>query len=498
MKSVPFLFAAVTVAFGQAPQPAASDCAVDGVIVNSLTGEPIPRARITLNPGRVSSTAAADSSGKWSFSNVVCGKAPLTVTRPGFVQKTSRPLTLLSGSPVHDVKIELTPQSVFVGRVLDDQGDPVMGAKIAALAARVVDGRFIFQGVGQADTNDLGDYRIAALPRGKYVLCSSLNSAPAVAESCYPGPVEGGAASAMDVPAGRENRVDFALNQTPGVHVRGTISGLPAGRGAINLVKRGASAAFGGNSAAVINNRFDIRAAPGSYTLTADYFEGGKHLFARVPLEVGTSDIDNVAVTLEAGFVVAGTVTMASQSAQAAARPQVGVELRSPELINARFSAKWDADHTSFTFDGMTPDTCKLYISPPAPFYVKSATMAGQDILNGEFTLSPGSGPIEIVLGDDGGSLEGDVVDADGQPATGGVMALRNERAAVVMAQAAGHFKLQNLAPGDYTVYAWDDPTEVAYADTDWMRRYGGPGVAATVTAGQSTQVKLTLQKVPE
>lgn len=47
-------------------------------------------------------------------------------------------------------------------------------------------------------------------------------------------------------------------------------------------------------------------------------------------------------------------------------------------------------------------------------------------------------------------------------------------------------------------VHAWDDPTEVAYADTGWMRRYGGTGVAATVTAGQTLQVKLTLQKVPE
>lgn len=490
------LFAAAAVAFSQAPQPTASDCTVDGIVVNSITGEPIPRARIVFN----SDPAASDSQGKWRLSHVACGAALLIATRPGFVPKESRALTLVSGSPIHDVKIELTPQSVFVGRVLDDQGDPVPGARINALAARVVDGRIGFYGInGAGSANDLGDYRIAGVPRGKYILCSNLPGAPTVAESCYPGPVQGGAASAMDVPAGRETRVDFALNQTPGVHIRGTISGVPEGRGAgVSLIKRGANTGFAGNSGTVDNGHFDIRAVPGSYILAADEFEEGKHLFARIPIEVGTSDIDNLAVTLDTGFTETGTVSISSQSGQAAAKPQFDIGLRSAELINVRLLAKWDADHTSFTFDGMTPDNAMLDLAPPAPFYVKSATVAGQDILNGEFALSQGGGPIEIVLNDDGGSIEGDVVDADGQPATGGVLALRNGGAVSAAAQTNGHFKIQNLAPGDYAVYAWDIPGEVAYADTDWMRHYGGTGVAATVTAGQNTQVKLTLQKVPQ
>jgi hypothetical protein len=104
------------------------------------------------------------------------------------------------------------------------------------------------------------------LPRGKYIVCSNLPGALTLAESRYPGPVEGGAASAMDVPAGRETRVDFALNQTPGVHVRGTIAGVPAGRGAgISLIKRGANAGFVVGAGTVDNSRFDIRAVPGPY-----------------------------------------------------------------------------------------------------------------------------------------------------------------------------------------------------------------------------------------
>jgi hypothetical protein len=506
MKSVLFFLAGAALACGQSavinqpPKPTAFDCAADGFVVNSLTGEPIPRAHVELILPGATSSASADSSGKWNLANLACGAAPVTVTRPGFLQKVSRPLTLVSGSPVHGVKTELTPQSVFYGRVLDDQGDPVMGAQIGIFISRVVDGRVSFQRTGAGSTNDLGDYRIADLQRGKYIVCATLPGALTLAESCYPGPVEGGAASAMEVPAGRETRVDFALNQTPGIHLRGTISGLPAGRGVgIRFVKRGTNAGPGGNVGNVNNNRFDFRVAPGSYTLAADYFESGKHLLARVPIEAGTSDIDNVAVPLEPGFTVAGTVTIASPSGRTAARPQFPFDLRfSGSPISGTVVAKWEADHASFTFDEVAPDNYRLYASAPAPFYVKSATLAGQDVLNGEFALSQAAGPIEIVLSDDGGSIDGDIVDADGQPATGAVMALRNGRAVSVTAQASGHFKLQNLAPGDYTVYAWDDPAQVAYADTEWMRRYGGSGVAVTITAGQNSQVRLTQQKVPE
>jgi len=70
-------------------------------------------------------------------------------------------------------------------------------------------------------------------------------------------------------------------------------------------------------------------------------------------------------------------------------------------------------------------------------------------------------------------------------------------RAANLMAQPNGHFKLQNVAPGDYAIYAWANPDEVAYADPDWMRRNGGGGMAVTVAAGQSQQIKLTEQSVP-
>jgi hypothetical protein len=58
---------------------------------------------------------------------------------------------------------------------------------------------------------------------------------------------------------------------------------------------------------------------------------------------------------------------------------------------------------------------------------------------------------------------------------------------------ADGHFRVANLAPGDYKVYAWDDITQVAYAEPEWMRRQGDKGQSVTVSAVQTAQVKLDL-----
>jgi hypothetical protein len=454
--------------------------------------------------------ATTDSSGQWNFSNVACGQATLTATRVGFLWRAARsmnptlPANLVSGSPTHDVKLELTPQSVVYGKVVDDQGDPVQNAQVTVLASVVTEGKATFQPRGAATTNDLGEYRIPGVTRGKYIVCARPNDQGPLprggpqtmsAEVCYPGPIEGGSASAMDVSAGRESKVDFNLNQVPAVHVRGTVSGLPEGRGSgFSLTKRGA-AAGGALPGVVRDGKFDIVASPGSYLLVADYFEAGKRLSARVPVEVGTSDLDNVTIHLDSTFSVTGTVRIDSQSGRAGKTNQFAMNLRASEPLNSGGQLRWDpANGSSFTFADLLPGTYRLDFFPPAPYYIKSATLGGQDVLSGEFSLSAGAGPIAIVLRDDGGSIEGDVTNADGQAVAGSVMLLRNERATVVMS--TGHFKLQNLAPGDYTVYAWDDSSEVEYANPEWMRRFSGTSV--TVTAGQNSQIKLTQQSVPE
>lgn len=486
-----------------------TDCAADGTVVNAVTGEPIVRAHVAYTSARNVYSASTDSSGRWALANVACGAGQLIVTRQGFLQNAPRSgsvqqLNLVSGSPRHDVKAQLVPQSVAVGKVSDDQGDPIQNVQINAMSARVVDGKLRFQQSVGATTNDLGEYRLANLAAGRYIFCAHVNPAPTpasmqtiTADSCYPGPPEGGAASAMDVAPGRESKVDFTMSQVVAIHIRGTVTGLPEGRTlGVGLTRRGSDFGSPSYPGQVQNGKFDFRVPPGSYMLTTDYFEAGKRFSARVPIDAGSSDVDNVVVHLDTTFSVTGVVRVVSASGRTPGK--FGFMLRPSESVVGTGQLKWDADNTSFTMNDMVPGSFRVDPNPPAGFYVASATLAGQDILHNEIPISQAAGPIEITLRDDGGSIEGDIADAAGQPAAGVVLLLKgNTRVTTAPPQPSGHFKLQSIPPGEYTIYAWDDITSVQYADPDWMRRNGTGGASVTVTAGQTSQLKLTQQIAP-
>jgi hypothetical protein len=536
MKPIPLsLFAAVAFVFtgmaqtpaikqangavvNQPPPPSAYDCAADGTVVNAVTGEPIARAKVNLTVAGVVYSTTTNGAGAWVLSNAGCAPGQLVITRIGFLQNGSaangpiqngpiQRVNLVSGSPVHGLRAAMVPQAVAMGKVLDDQGDPVQGAQITLMRATVALGKLKFQISGSGASNDLGEYRVANLQHGRYVACVHVNQPGPMqgsnrtipADTCYPGPIEGGAASAMELPAGREAKIDFTLNQVTPVHIRGSVTGEPEGRGVgVNLVPREPNAVPNSNfpNQGRRGEKFDFRVPPGAYMLTADYFEGGKHLTARVPVDAGTSDVDNVVVHLDSGFTVTGNVRMESDSQRPV--PQFGMSLQPTENVAGSGQFKWVTGTMTFAFTEMAPGVFRLNAVPPAPFYVKSATLGGQDILNTDVPISQAAGPIEVTLRDDGGSVEGDLVDADGNPAGAGVMLLRNGiRVAGLMPQQNGHYKIQNVAPGDYMLYAWDDPTQVQYAEPDWMRRYGTGGVPVSVTAGQTAQIKLTRQLVP-
>ena len=510
---------------GRQQVPVKTDCAADGYVVNAVTGEPIPRAHIALMGGNGQSSVAADNSGHWSFSNVACGQVQLMANRPGFLngnqgqQRISGSpfytIVLTSGSPAHDIKIKLIPQAVIVGKVVDDLGDPIMNAQVTALTSRVVEGRRTFQPMGNMNTNDLGEFRLASLNGGKYIVCARGNErGPAffngnavggepltLGESCYPGPVEGGAASAMELAAGRETRVDFTLHETPVVHVRGTITGMPKNQGAgITLVKRGMNGPGGAHPARIgPDGKFDVAGVtPGSYMLSTDYFEAGTRLTARVPVEVGNSDVDDVAVHLDVGFTVTGTVRIESKSGNAPPGQQFNFNLRSAEPMVGGGQVKWGPDHSTFTIPDLTPGTYRLDAFPAGQFFVKSATLAGRDIWREEIPITQSAGPIEVVLSDDAGVIDAQVKGADDQPALSWVMVLQDgQRPRNAMTGADGHIKMQGIAPGDYRVYAWDDFQQVEYANPDWMKNYGGSGATVSVQAGQTAQVTLKQQTAP-
>jgi hypothetical protein len=444
----------------------------------------------------------ADAVGHWQIAGLPCGRFTASASKTGFLPAQAKASTL----PAHDLRIELIPQSVLVGRVLDEQGDPIANAQISVYASRIVMGRRTPAQSSGATTNDLGEYRIPGQAAGKIIVCArsqgDFMSLEVLGESCYPGPIDGGMENALSLPAGREQRIDFTLSKVPSSKISGRIIGIPE-NGSVGLSVTPRNGIRGGsqNRLATVSRDGSFVArgvAPGAYTLSVDYWEAGRRLMARQPIDVNGSDIEGVVVHLESGVSLSGTVRIESQSGAAPKPQQINVNLQSVDPMLGGGAPQWNKDHDAFTMGEIIPGNYTLNVNVPAPFYMRSAMLGGRDISKEPIPILQATGPVEVTIADDSGSIQGQVEDANGDPATAFVMVMREGKPPVILnVGPEGHYKAGGLAPGDYKVYAWDDFQQVAYADPEWMKRNATSGVTVTVTAGQTTDQKLVRATAP-
>lgn len=167
---------------GSAPGNPPADCAVSGTVINAMTGEPVPRAMVSLG-GFDAAGSATDATGHWSISNTSCTlNRPVNASHIGFIASNmlrtspgSRPtvVNLVSGTPVTGVKISLMPEASIAGKVLDPNGDPIEGARVQAAHAVVQAGQRTLVNTGAAATDSQGNFRMGGLPPGRYVICAA-------------------------------------------------------------------------------------------------------------------------------------------------------------------------------------------------------------------------------------------------------------------------------------------------------------------------------------
>ena len=387
---------------GPPPPPPPSDCAVSGTVVNAITGEPIPRAMVSLG-GYDNTGSATDATGHWSISNTSCtSNRPVSATRIGFINSnmaraSGRPTTvnLVSGSPVTGVKVSLTPESSIAGKVQDPNGDPIESARVQAARVQVQAGQRMMANTGGSATDSQGNFRIGGLQPGRYVICASSpqftypvggGALMMYREDCFPGPVATGVSTAMSVEAGAEVRTALTLTPAEGVHVRGRVTGLtaPAMRGNVQLMRLPTNLGIETNinSAMQEDGSFDLRTVlPGSYVATASFQTnppGPQPVKLHTQVEVRNSDVDNVSITSLPPGSLSGAVSYQFSNPAKVAKPPVTVELR-PDPAAGYFGLipqpQWDANHLSFNFAGIQPGSelrLNAFVNTPG-VYIRSS-----------------------------------------------------------------------------------------------------------------------------
>ncbi len=132
--------------------------------------------------------------------------------------------------------------------------------------------------------------------------------------------------------------------------------------------------------------------------------------------------------------------------------------------------------------------------------FLKSAALGSLDATAGFKVGGPAS--VDLVVNSKGGMLEGTVLDKDQPVANASVVAVPEEKYRKIRQHFGigstdqnGHFVIHGLAPGTYTIFAWQDVEDGLYYDAEFLKSQEGNGTALKVEEG--SRLKIELEPVP-
>lgn len=487
---VSILFAFLLAQAPPEPEVKPGQASIEGTVVNAVSGAPLGNATVVLEGiapaiAGVSLRAETDATGAFILRNIDPTRYRMHAHRAGFVDAAyGAPLALQPGMAMKDVVFKLMPQGVVTGRITNPDGEPV--ANVAVSLARIVydhRGRKQLATFDPVSTNDLGEYRIFNIPPGRYYLNATAPATGSYAPTWYSGTVDPQAAALLKIQPGQTaSGVNLALLKSVEQRIAGTIDSRntgPAGPITIHLQPRGTGLSAMPDISTVVPDSapgFAIEAPPGEYNLIAQKTDGRTRYTGLAPVDVTTHDVTGVNVTLQPPVTISGKLSIAgSDDLKAFANSNVAVTAEPKEAVSEVPPAPVAADGTFslIVSAGLGPLDIGVVGMPPG-YYVKSI-VEGPDLT-------------EIVVSPNAATVSGVVHDKDGEPIAGATVVLVPGFRTTVTDQ-TGYFAIASLAPGDYTLFAWDQIQPNRYYDADFLKAAADSGQPLTLQEGSQEVV---------
>jgi 5-hydroxyisourate hydrolase-like protein (transthyretin family) len=346
------VFGLLLLALCRAQTPAAKT-SLEGHVTN-IAGEPLKNATVQLQmqvrltapqpPGQRPAsppfyTATSDASGNFAFEGVDSARYSLAVQRTGYLkQNYASEIDLTRGQPAAGIAIKLTPEGQIDGKVTDEDGEPVLNARLM-LYRWAVGHAGLKQlqnvSVGTAVSANVaadGSFVIGGLTAGHYYVSATVDlfrrdSKEAYLPVFYPNVSDVANATQVQVSAGSIARgIDIQVSKSRVYHVRGhsivATTGAPAAGMEIAPYREDPGRATGAVSSATVkeDGTFDLgNVAPGPYVLRTVRVDRNnpnqpQTLFSSQSVTVTNEDVEGVVVRLNPGVEITGKVYMEDNS----------------------------------------------------------------------------------------------------------------------------------------------------------------------------------------
>ncbi|MEP7354799.1 MAG: carboxypeptidase regulatory-like domain-containing protein [Acidobacteriota bacterium] len=497
---------------------------VQGRVVNGATGGGIAGVSIQIKSGPADPyTATTDESGAFRFTGVKYGQYGFTASRTGYqVWSVSGQGIRVQGPDAVRFEVQMVQPTSLSGRVLDDSGQPAPHVCVQIFRGKECDVFTDAAGAFHFPNLQPGVYSLAAKPQQDERESAKRSDGLALIATNFPSVIEREFAEPIIVRPGIQlPELEIRLRASSVYKLRGKVldaTGKPVPDAKLRLLAPMPSLredyVYGGETtiigparpeevlaiSAAADGSFEFSSVrPGNWLIQAeldparDPIERDLEPSGSESIAVSSQDVDGVVVHLADPFKLEYTQDWGQ------AQPPIVLGSSPLNLVPQDGQSRPPIPGEPRSFDLLVPGRYRVEPSLYMPgFYVSSATLNGQEVLNQQVNLTPGAAfkvvykPAGVVRGTVEAKTSATVLLLSASLARGEAGAIRRARFTDGSA-----FEITDVPPGDYFIVAFDRADAVLLGAPAMLQRVIPRATSVKVRDGETSMLQLKVSPWP-
>src|SRR5262252_1594819 len=514
----------------QAAQPPAT-AILRGHVVAADSGQPLRKAQVRIfSPElRENRLATADADGKYEFKDVKAGRYTVSASKGSYVGlsygqtrafEQGKPLEILAGQTVEKVDFALPHGAIITGRVIDEFGEPLPDAMVSVQRHQNIGGQKRLVPAGRtATTNEIGEFRLFAIPPGQYYLQVSLRpmGMPAdtddrsgYAPTYFPGTSNLAEAQRVTIRLGQViSDMNMALLPIRTARITGTAvdsQGRPLSGGVMAFPKSDSMVMMFGPPAQIKpDGSFNLGGlTPGDYVVQTSGPPGSD--YASIDLTINGDDVTGVRLVAAPPLTVAGRLIVDAGAAQSVQTSSLRIMITPVQVGTPNFGGSGPSpvnDDLTFEAKGR-PGKMRLVLANPMPGWaIRTVRYRGVDVTDTlELRAGESIADVEVELTNRLTDISGLVTTATGESVKDyTVVVFPQDRDKWTVARYLrlsrpdqdGRYKVNGLPPGEYHVIALDYVDSTEWSDPEFLDGVRSKAASVTIGEGEVKSVDLRI-----